>query len=348
MVSRRSFLIGSANVAIATGLGVGCSPDEAGEPGEQAGSTATDPPPSTSTPRSTFDGADLSGVDALLADTNGQSFVLVEHGRTVHEWHLDDESSARDVASAQKSVLSLLVGRAVADGLVELDTEIDAVLGRGWTDHGETAGITVRHLLTMTSGLDDSLAVVAAPGERWIYSGAFAQLFDVLEEVTGDDLGAVAADWLFEPTGTTGARFYERRVTGYAPIGLWASTAAMAAIGVAVADRSIPGLGDDWYEESFSPSQEHNRAYGLLWWLNGQASYRLPGQILGPRQGSLIPPAPDDMVAALGKDDQKLYVSAELGLVASRLGDRAAPRARAALSSFDADLWTAILAARQG
>ncbi|MEL7210859.1 MAG: serine hydrolase domain-containing protein, partial [Actinomycetota bacterium] len=243
-------------------------------------------------------------------------------------------------------VVSLLVGRAVAEGLVMPETEIDDVLGPKWTDHGETAGITVRHLLTMTSGLDDELAVVADPGERWVYSGAFAQLFGVLEEVAGDDLDTIAADWLFEPTGADGATFYQRRFSGYAPIGLRASAADLAAIGVAVADRSVPGLAPSWYDTSFSPSQGLNEAYGLLWWLNGQDSFVLPGQIREPTPGALVPTAPDDLVAALGKDDQKLYVSTELGLVAARLGDRAAPRTRAALSSFDAQLWDAILAAR--
>ena len=46
------------------------------------------------------------------------------------------------------------------------------------------------------------------------------------------------------------------------------------------------------------------------------------------------------MVAALGKDDQKLYVSPQLSLVVVRLGDRAVPEGRQALSSFDEQLWT--------
>ena len=71
----------------------------------------------------------VTSGDALLVDSNGRSFVLVEHGHTVHEWHLADRSYARDIASAQTSVLSLLVGRAVAEGLLDLDTRFDAVLG---------------------------------------------------------------------------------------------------------------------------------------------------------------------------------------------------------------------------
>jgi hypothetical protein len=52
------------------------------------------------------------------------------------------------------------------------------------------------------------------------------------------------------------------------------------------------------------------------------------------------------MVAALGKDDQKLYVSPELGLVVARLGASAQSGTRAALSSFDDELWSRLLRQR--
>ena len=60
--------------------------------------------------------------------------------------------------------------------------------------------------------------------------------------------------------------------------------------------------------------------------------------------GSLVPDAPTDAVAALGKDDQKLYVSRATGLVLVRLGERASEPALS-LSSFDNELWRRLLAA---
>ena len=84
--------------------------------------------------------------------------VIVEAGSVIHEWYRDgDASFARDIASAQKSVLSLLVGRAIDEGLLLLESTIDSVLGTGWAT-GDSGTVTVAHLLTMTSGLDDSLA----------------------------------------------------------------------------------------------------------------------------------------------------------------------------------------------
>ena len=263
----------------------------------------------------------------------------------VHEWYRTDDTYARDVASAQKSVLSLLVGRAIGDGLFEPDTPIDELLGTAWTPHGQSAGITVRHLLSMTSGLGDQFEVIAAPGAQWYYSAAFSALFSVITTVTGRTLDDIADEWLFTPAGSSTAEFYERRTGDFAPIGLVARASDLTAIGQTVLDGSQPGLPGDWLDDSFASGSAMNEAYGYLWWLNGQTSYRLPGTRVA-RRGSLIPSAPADLVAALGKGDQKLYVSRDLDLVVARLGDKASPEVRPALSTFDDPLWALLLELR--
>ena len=52
-------------------------------------------------------------------------------------------------------------------------------------------------------------------------------------------------------------------------------------------------------DEALSSSQEMNPAYGLLWWLNGKSSFRR-GAAVRSFEGSMVPTAPDDMVAAQG------------------------------------------------
>ncbi len=180
--------------------------------------------------------AEFDELDEFLAVTNSEAFAIVEGGVTVHQWYRTDDTYARDIASAQKSVLSLLVGRAIGDGIIGIDTLVDDVLGSGWTPHGQTSGITVRHLLTMTSGLDDSLALVSPPGTGWLYSGAFAQLFAVLEVTTGRDVDDLANEWLFDLAGADSAVFYERRTDEAAPIGMRATVKDLVAIGQVVLD----------------------------------------------------------------------------------------------------------------
>ena len=99
----------------------------------------------------------------------------------------------------------------------------------------------------------------------------------------------------------------------------------------------------DELDRVLRPSQPLNPSYGELWWLNGQEAHQLPQRPRRP--GPLLPSAPEDLVSALGADDQKIYVSRSTGLVVTRLGQAAAPRA-ASLSDFDDELWKRLLAAR--
>lgn len=314
--------------------------------------TTTPTPTTTTTVPELWAAADFGELDALLDETDTASFVVVDGDRTIHEWYRDDTSHTQDIASAQKSVLSLLVGRAIADGLFSLDTRIDDVLGTDWTPGGQSASITVEHLLTMTSGLDDALAVVREPGVAWLYSGAFARLFDVVTRTSGrastaKDLNDLASEWLFALVGADGAGFYERPFGGpYARFGLRCTAGDLIEIGRGVRDRSIPGVPAEWYTASFAATAL-NQSYGYLWWLNGQATFRLPGRERRERPGPLVPSAPSDAVAALGKDDQKLYISSATGLVVARQGGRADAGTRASLSGFDERLW-ALLAELRG
>jgi CubicO group peptidase (beta-lactamase class C family) len=96
-------------------------------------------------------------------------------------------------------------------------------------------------------------------------------------------------------------------------------------------------VSEAFLNEASNTSQNINQAYGYLWWLNGKSSFHLPqSQLEFP--GTLIPNAPSDMYAALGKNDQKIYIVPSKKLVVIRMGD-AADGENFALSSFDNDLW---------
>jgi hypothetical protein len=84
-------------------------------------------------------------------------------------------------------------------------------------------------------------------------------------------------------------------------------------------------------------SQSINASYGYLWWLNGMTSHMLPQTQL-IFSGSIVPNAPSDMIAALGKNDQKVYVVPSQKLVVIRMGDSAG-LPLLALSNFDNEIW---------
>ena len=84
------------------------------------------------------------------------------------------------------------------------------------------------------------------------------------------------------------------------------------------------------------PSQKLNPSYGYLWWLNGQSQIIRAGR--GRQRGSLLPAAPEDLVAGLGALGRKVYVVPSQHLVVTRLGD--APGAK-----FDEQFWKRLMAA---
>ena len=59
-------------------------------------------------------------------------------------------------------------------------------------------------------------------------------------------------------------------------------------------------------------------------------------------QGQLIPNAPSDLYAALGAQDQKIYVVPSQSLVIIRTGESAGDDTQLGLSSFDNELWAKI------
>lgn len=367
--------LGSTAAACSTGAGPEASPSPV-EPeppiAPGAGSTPGVPEDAVYTPGASWEtvtaadaGWDPAALDEVVAFAGShatKSLLLVVGGRILVEHHFGvDPSFRREVASCQKSVVAVLVGMAVERSLLSLDDAVSDHLGPGWSaaGPGPEGSITVRHLVSMTSGLDPRLQVVAPPGEVWSYNNAaYHQVQPVLEAATGRSIGALSDEWLWSPIGATASSWYERPGDGAESRdslgnrlwGLIMSARDMARFGLLVERAGSFGEGrvfdpSVFLEDALTSSSDQNPSYGYLWWLNGQEGFRLgPAGDLQP--GPLIPHAPDDLVAALGKDDQKIYVSRSQQIVLVRQGDRAGSRSLETMSSFDDELWTRVTAAR--
>jgi CubicO group peptidase (beta-lactamase class C family) len=94
---------------------------------------------------------------------------------------------------------------------------------------------------------------------------------------------------------------------------------------------------ETYFNTQINTSQNLNLSYGYLTWLNGKTSYMLPN-LQNVFNGAMMPNAPADMYAALGKNDQKIYVVPSQNLVIIRMGNSAG-NSQLALSSFDNELW---------
>ena len=123
---------------------------------------------------------------------------------------------------------------------------------------------------------------------------------------------------------------------------LFSNARSMARFGLLLLNKgkwdNTPILNDEnYFNSQMSTSQNLNLSYGYLTWLNGKSSSMVPNlRTVFPR--SIIPEAPSDLYAALGKNDQKIYVVPSLQLVVVRMGNPAGST-EFALSGFDNELW---------
>jgi len=323
----------------------------------------------TADPRSLgWDPARLDDLFTYAGEHNSAGLVILYRGRILAEryWKGASLHTAGDVASVQKSVTSFLTGIAQQEKLVDIEATVSYYLGQGWSNAPpeKESRITLRHLLTMTSGLTDNLEFEGDAGAVWYYNTpAYHLIKAVVEKASGRSFGHYSAEKLFDPIGMTDSSWRERpamlapagaraKAVGEQPkplAGLVASTRDLARFGLLMqaggAWAGRPLLTDAAYlQQSLSSSQPLNPSYGFLWWLNGKQSFVLPGR---GRSGSgpLIPTAPSDVFCALGAGDKKVYVAPDMGLVVARHGESAAVARSEALSSFDSELWQRLMAA---
>ncbi len=304
----------------------------------------------------------LTDLQAFLDERDTKAFILLKDGRMVLEWYYDDftQDSVWYWASAGKAMTATLIGIAQEEGLLSIDDPTSDYLGQGWTEltPEQEAQITIRHQLTMTTGLNDigvnvdctdpeCLTYLQAPGNRWAYHNApYTLLGAVIEAASGLTLNQYLNSRLMSQIGGIGA---------YIPLNynriVFSRARDMARFGHLILANGQWGgtsiLGEEEYVTAMStPSQDLNPAYGYLWWLNGQESFQQP-RLQFNFPGSIIPTAPDDMFAGLGKNDQKVYVVPSENMVVVRLGEDAG-EGLLALSDFDGLLWEKIMSLECG
>ncbi len=294
----------------------------------------------------------IDSLYSYLQVKNTKSFIVLKDGKIVLEKYFGTYTadSLFYWASASKSLASFIAGIAQQKGLININNPVSQYLGTGWTSEALVKEnlITVKHLLQMTSGLEDNppapcdnedsskacLIYKVDAGNRWAYhTGAYKKVQSVVSAAAGQNYNLVTNNWVKIKTGMIGfwldQTYYSR-------------ARDMARFGLVVLNKGAWGsdtlLKDPVYFNAMvNTSQSYNPSYGYLWWLNGKSGYLNPG-LQFMFNGPLIPNAPADLLCALGKNDQKIYVSPGSGLVVVRQGN-SAEGVTFALSTFDNKLW---------
>ena len=287
-----------------------------------------------------------------LEEKNSKSFIMLHNGKIVVEHYMNDHSDSKIWywASAGKTLTTALSGIAQEEGLLNIDSKVSDYLGNGWTSAPieKEDLISCKNLLSMNSGLDDSrgddvspenLVYVADAGTRWAYHNVYVKMQDVIATASNLTWNQYFNTKLRDKIGMTGNWVDIGGLSVY-----WSNTRSMAKFGLLISAKgkweNTQIIPENYLNDATNTSQNINLAYGYLWWLNGKQSYHLPQSQL-QFNGTLIPNAPSDMYAALGKNDQKIYVIPSKSLVIVRMGD-AGDGENFAVSNFDNDLWAKI------
>jgi CubicO group peptidase (beta-lactamase class C family) len=307
-------------------------------------------------------GWNVSAIGALteLLEENGtRAFIVLKDGRIVMEYYYGSNLTGTAPfsvtsnwywASAGKTLTAFIVGKAAEEGFLSISDKSSEYLGPGWTSltPAQEDAITIRHQLTMTTGLDDGVTdnhnfqpanmIYKSPaGTRWAYHNApYSILEHVVTNATGGNFNNYYKSVLGDKIGMDGFWSWLEWDN------LFFSTArSMARFGLLMLNNGdwngVTVMDDKVYlKEMITTSQSLNKGYGYLWWLNGKESFMVPEmQTVFP--GNLTPNGPTDMYSGIGKNGQYVSVVPSQNLVLVRMGEN--PESVAVPFLFLDEIW---------
>ncbi len=300
----------------------------------------------------------INSLYAFLDAKHTKGFLVLKDGKIVLEKYFGTftKDSNWYWASAGKSLTATMVGIAQDNNLVDINNPVSNYIGNAWSvaPAAKEQLITVKHLLSMSSGLKDNpnnsnctddtcLKYFADAGTRWsYYNAAYYKLFDVLTTAYGSGINVITNNSIKSKIGMQGVWLPGEEGFGYI---YYSTVRSMARFGLLNLNNCIWNndtliKNTSYVQAAKNTSQIYNKSYGYLWWLNGKGTYMSPG-FQAVINSNLVPTAPADMYTAMGKNDQRAYIVPSQNMVVIRMGE-AADGSLAAISPFDEDLWTKI------
>ncbi len=292
-------------------------------------------------------GIDPRALAALLeraAATHSGALVLLRDGKLVGEWYFGRRSRRFEAMSASKSIVGLAIGLLIDGGeLRSIDQPVREFFPE-WSQ-GKKRGITIRQLLSHTSGLQTEattegeigpspdlvrLALAAElddpPGTRFTYNNKAVNLLPaIVEVVSGQRMDRFLAARLFGPLGITEVDWkLDDAGHPFGMSGLQIHPLDLAKIGQLMLERGLwrgrSVLSADWIARSIEPSQSFLPTCGLLWWRKPQREVMVFTREVFDRlaAGGLARPALEKLADLEGRELSKDALIRE---VTKRLGE---------------------------
>jgi len=249
-----------------------------------------------------------------LEKNQSVAFLVIKNDSIRHEeyWDHYDKNSFSNSFSMAKSIVSILIGIAIDEGKIK---SVDDPVG-DYLKHfkeGDNSKLTIRHLLTMSSGLnwDESysslfsittkayygsdlkklvkgLNVINGPGKKFDYmSGNTELLALILEKVTGETLSEYASEKIWKPVGAEhSAQWSLDHTNGLekAYCCFYSNARDFARFGKLYLDSGMWNgqqiVSKNYVHESLTPAPlnfegSEKNCYGYQWWLTEEKGHKI-------------------------------------------------------------------------
>ncbi len=302
-------------------------------------------------------GIDPASIEAALAygeSTNSHALLIYYKNALVLEHYYPgyDTATISSTASMHKSVVAMLVGLAIDQGYIASVDEPVATYIPEWAND-ERSKITIRHLLTQSSGIDfptfdfdpvggffdfflgdDVVNVTLAqpawvePGIRFDYNNVGPQTLGIIiERATGMRYADYLEQNLWSKLGVDDTSVQLDRDGGMARTFCCLNATARSWLKVGLLHLNKGRIGNTrivpaaWMNEVVQPS-EHEPNYGYLTWLGTE--YKEQQRYNRKGAASVYHSEPyviDDLIYFDGFGGQRVYIAPSKELVIVRTGD---------------------------
>jgi CubicO group peptidase (beta-lactamase class C family) len=250
-----------------------------------------------------------SAYDQLKTNPDVYSYLIIRHGKIVFEHYFNHANAQQSSAihSVTKGFLSTMIGIAIDQGVItnerqRIQTFFPEIYAQMNDPHKNT--ITIKHLLTMQSGLDwtENVTIypgetawspfilaqplVSEPGQFFNYSNGNAHLLsEILTKSTGMNACEFAYRYLLGPLDIS-LEYWGTDPTGVFDGGnqMFMTPREMAKLGQLYLNKGQwqgkQIVSEEWIRKSFQKSiilqATEQNGYGFMWWIhnvNGNSVY---------------------------------------------------------------------------
>jgi CubicO group peptidase (beta-lactamase class C family) len=162
--------------------------------------------------------SDIPGLSIALIRDN--QIAWAEGFGVINKWSNEPVNleTVFEVASISKVFTAYIALRLVDQNKISLDKPVNSLLKEAWLPPSKFSDqITMRHLLSHSSGLGDDLLfmnkqVAFKPGSEFLYSGiGYMYTQEFIEQITGKSLREAAKEYVFIPLGMSNSSFVNEK-----------------------------------------------------------------------------------------------------------------------------------------